>query len=228
MHRQEEASLREEIARLTSENTDLRRAIVLARMDLDATGAMIASHEAKLASLKAEQADEVARAMADHAAKVEGLAALAASSDARIEELKGGLLDGAAAGMQGVPPPPPSGTAASRGTGGGEPCDRGPTARDLHGHGARAKGVEKEYKVWTGPLKDIPDGPIPNFPSPGQRSTGMSLRERIEGDGSRKRTKEEIDAAIKEWIKLPELEKNIQLREYSEERDREERLGCIP
>ena len=56
----------------------------------------------------------------------------------------------------------------------------------------------------------------------------MSLRERIEGDGSRKRTKEEIDAAIKEWIKLPELEKNIQLREYSEERDREERLGCIP
>ena len=116
---------------------------------------------------------------------------------------------------------------SARGPGGASPAIA-PPAQDLYGHRARAKGMEKEYKVWTGPLKDIPDGPIPNFPSPGQRSTGMSLRERIEGDGSRKRTKEEIDAAIEEWTKLPELEKNIQLREYSEERDREERLSRIP
>ena len=239
----EQASLREENARLTAENTELRRAITLARRDADAKDSMIASRKAELASLKAEHADEMARIKADLAAEVEGLAALVASRDARIEELEGGPLDGAAAGMRGMPPPLPSGTAARRGAGirpqgaqrrhagwagGGEPGDRGPPARDLNGHEGHAMRMEKEYKVWTGPLKDIPDGPIPNFPSPGQRRTGMSLRERIEGDGSRKRTKEEIDAAIKEWTKLPELEKNIQLREYSEERDREERLSRIP
>ena len=240
----EPAILREEIARLTAENTELRRAIVLARRDLDAKDSTIASRKAKLASLKAEHADEMARAKADHAAEVEGLAAMVTSRDARIEELEADPPDGAAAGMRGVPPPLPSGTAARRGegirpqvsqrrhaggAGGGEPRDRGPPAQDLHGHGARAVGMDEVYKeFWTGPLKDIPDGPIPNFPSPGQRRTGMSLRERIEGDGSKKRTKEEIDAAIKEWTKLPELEKNIQLREYSEERDREEMLSRIP
>ena len=79
MPRPEQAILREEIARLTVENMELRKTIVLDRRDSDARDARIASLEAMNASPRAEHADETARAKAYLTAEIERLAALVAS-----------------------------------------------------------------------------------------------------------------------------------------------------
>ena len=80
----------------------------------------------------------------------------------------------------------------------------------------------------TGPLKDIPNGPIPGYPRPGQRTTAKALWDIPKGAKPGWETEEEEAAAIERWANLPDVDKRILLLEYSNERMRQERLSRIP
>ena len=89
--------------------------------------------------------------------------------------------------------------------------------------------MEKELKIpWTVPLKDIPNGPIPGYPRPGQRTTAKALWDIPKGAKPGWETEEEEAAAIERWVNLPDVDKRILLLEYSNERMRQERLSRIP
>ena len=89
--------------------------------------------------------------------------------------------------------------------------------------------MEKELKIpWTGPLEDIPNGPIPGYPRPGQRTTAKAPWDIPKGAKPGWETEEEEAAAIERRANLPDVDKRILLLEYSRKRMRQERLGCIP
>ena len=89
--------------------------------------------------------------------------------------------------------------------------------------------MAEELKIpWTGPLKDIPDGLIPGYPRPGQRTTAKALWDIPKGAKPGWETEEEEAAAIERWANLPDVDKRILLLEYSKKRMLQEMLSRIP